>query len=100
VGRWALWGLVTFLVVIYCANLFGQAPPNVTVLAWVGQTQWLMCHSGPICKLEQPMRLAFPAQTTPPACAKRHAGCNLCAGLQQQSSYGACMRELLRTSAS
>jgi hypothetical protein len=46
VGRWALWGLVTFLVVIYCANLFGQAPPNVTVLAWVGQTQWLLVFWG------------------------------------------------------
>jgi membrane-bound metal-dependent hydrolase YbcI (DUF457 family) len=46
VGRWALWGLVTFLVVIYCANLFGQPPPNVTVLAWVGQAQWLLVFWG------------------------------------------------------
>jgi membrane-bound metal-dependent hydrolase YbcI (DUF457 family) len=42
VGRWALWGLVVFLVAIYLANLFGEPPPNVTVLAWVGQAQWLL----------------------------------------------------------
>jgi membrane-bound metal-dependent hydrolase YbcI (DUF457 family) len=42
VGRWALCGLVVFLVAIYFANLFGDPPPNVTVLAWVGQAQWLL----------------------------------------------------------
>lgn len=46
VGRWSLWGLVAFLVVIYFANLFGQPPPNVTVLAWVGQAQWLLVAWG------------------------------------------------------
>ena len=42
VGRWALWALVVFLVAIYLANLIGEPPPNVTVLAWVGQAQWLL----------------------------------------------------------
>lgn len=42
VGRWTLWGLVVFLVGIYLANVFGEPPPNVTVLAWVGQAQWLL----------------------------------------------------------
>ena len=45
-GRWALWGLVAFLLLIYTANLFGSPPPNVTVLAWVGQAQWLLVGWG------------------------------------------------------
>ena len=46
VGRWALWGLVAFLVTIYVANLFGTPPPSVTALAWVGQAQWLLVAWG------------------------------------------------------
>ena len=42
VGTAALWALVSFLGVIYFANLFGSPPPNVTTLAWVGQAQWLL----------------------------------------------------------
>jgi membrane-bound metal-dependent hydrolase YbcI (DUF457 family) len=42
VGKWALWVLIAFLVVIYLANLFGPPPPHVTALAWVGQAQWLV----------------------------------------------------------
>lgn len=45
-GRWALWGLVAFLLLIYAANLFGSPPPDVTVLAWVGQAQWLLVGWG------------------------------------------------------
>lgn len=39
IGRWGLWGLVLFLAVVYFANLFGEPPPSVTVIAWVGQAQ-------------------------------------------------------------
>jgi hypothetical protein len=46
VGRWALGGLVAFLVVIYLANLFGDPPPDVAVLAWVGHAQWLLIAWG------------------------------------------------------
>lgn len=46
VGRWALWGLVGFLLLIYLANVFGSPPPSVTVLAWVGQAQWLLIAWG------------------------------------------------------
>jgi membrane-bound metal-dependent hydrolase YbcI (DUF457 family) len=46
VGRWALWGLVGFLIAIYFSNLYGAPPPNVTVLAWVGQAQWLLIAWG------------------------------------------------------
>jgi hypothetical protein len=42
VGRWALWGLVAFLVAVYLANLFSAPPPNVTAIAWAGQSQWLL----------------------------------------------------------
>jgi serine/threonine protein kinase len=41
IGRWAFWGLVAFLLVIYGGNLFGAPPPSTTALAWVGQLQWL-----------------------------------------------------------
>jgi hypothetical protein len=45
-GNWALWGLVAFLLLIYGANLVGTPPQNVTVLAWVGQAQWLLVAWG------------------------------------------------------
>jgi hypothetical protein len=41
-GRWALWSLVTLLVVIYAGNLFGTPPPDATAIGWVGQAQWLL----------------------------------------------------------
>jgi len=46
VGRWGLWGLVALLVSIWVGNLFGKAPPNVEVLAWVGNAQWLLVLFG------------------------------------------------------
>lgn len=42
VGKWALWGLVVFLLLIHLGNIFGSAPPSVAALAWVGQAQWLL----------------------------------------------------------
>ncbi len=42
VGKWALWGLIALLVIIYVANLLGPPPPDVTALAWMGQAQWLL----------------------------------------------------------
>jgi hypothetical protein len=41
-GRWALWGLVLFLLAIYAGNLFGEPPPSVAAIAWIGQAQWLL----------------------------------------------------------
>lgn len=41
-GRWALRGLVLFLLVIYAANLLGTPPPDTRAIAWVGQLQWLL----------------------------------------------------------
>ncbi len=41
-GVYALWGLVTFLLVIYGANLFGPPPPSVKAIAVAGHAQWLL----------------------------------------------------------
>lgn len=41
-GRWGLWGLVAFLLLVYVMNLLGPPPPDVAALAWVGQAQWLL----------------------------------------------------------
>jgi len=45
-GKWALWSLVAFLVVVHLANSFGAPPPSITALAWVGQAQWLLVAWG------------------------------------------------------
>ncbi len=42
VGRWAAWGLIGFLAVLYAANLFGPPPPSEAAVAWAGQAQWLL----------------------------------------------------------
>ena len=42
IGRWALVGLVAFLLVIYASNLFGPPPPSTIAIAWIGQAQWLL----------------------------------------------------------
>jgi hypothetical protein len=34
-GRFGLWGLVAFLVLVYLDNVFGAPPPNPTAIAWV-----------------------------------------------------------------
>lgn len=41
-GRFALAGLVAFLLLVHAANLFGAAPPSVEAIAWVGHAQWLL----------------------------------------------------------
>jgi len=41
-GKWVFWTLISFLVLIYLANILGSPPPNVTAIAWVGQAQWLV----------------------------------------------------------
>jgi hypothetical protein len=45
-GRWGLWGLVAFLLIVYFMNLFGPPPPSVEALAWVGHSQWLLVLFG------------------------------------------------------
>jgi hypothetical protein len=41
-GRWAFRSLVAALVLIHLANVFGEPPPGIAALAWVGQAQWLL----------------------------------------------------------
>jgi len=42
IGRWGLWSLVGFLLLIQFASLAGEPPPSVTAIAWAGQAQWLL----------------------------------------------------------
>ncbi len=42
VGAIGFWSLVGFLLAIHLANVFGQPPPSVAAVAWVGQAQWLL----------------------------------------------------------
>jgi membrane-bound metal-dependent hydrolase YbcI (DUF457 family) len=41
-GRWGLWSLVAFLLVIHAANMMGPPPPSVATIAWAGHAQWLL----------------------------------------------------------
>ncbi len=41
-GSIALWVLVGFLLLVYASNILGPPPPSATMIAWVGQTQWLL----------------------------------------------------------
>jgi hypothetical protein len=41
-GRWGFRGLVVFLLLIHAGNLFGEPPPSVTAIAWLGHAQWLL----------------------------------------------------------
>jgi hypothetical protein len=41
-GRWAFWGLVALLVVIYVANAVSPPPPNANAIAWGALAGWLI----------------------------------------------------------
>jgi len=41
-GRWSLVGLVTFLVAVYGASLFGPPPPSERAVAAAGLATWLL----------------------------------------------------------
>jgi hypothetical protein len=41
-GRFALWALLIFLVVVYFASLFGPPPPNPRALAFTALSMWLL----------------------------------------------------------
>jgi hypothetical protein len=45
-GRWALWGLVAFLAVVYVANFMGPPPPSVAAVAWSANALWLVVAWG------------------------------------------------------
>ena len=41
-GIYALWGLITFLSIIYISNIFGPPPPSVEAIGIMGNLQWLI----------------------------------------------------------
>jgi hypothetical protein len=46
VGRWALWALVAFLVVVYLGSIFGPPPPSGRAVAWTVLAMWLLVAWG------------------------------------------------------
>jgi hypothetical protein len=42
IGRWALVGLIVFLLVVNVANITSPPPPSVETIAWAGLLLWLL----------------------------------------------------------
>ena len=40
-GIYGFWSLIVFLGIIYVSSLWGNPPPDVQSIAWVGMAQWL-----------------------------------------------------------
>lgn len=45
-GRYTLWGLLLFLLLIYIMNTLGDPPPNAEAIGYVGLAQWLLIAWG------------------------------------------------------
>ena len=45
-GRFALWGMIAFLVLVYVGGALGPAPASVAALAWSAQILWLVVALG------------------------------------------------------
>lgn len=45
-GKWLWWPLALFLCLLYVGTIFGEPPPSVTAIAWVGHGQWLFIPWG------------------------------------------------------
>jgi hypothetical protein len=41
-GRWGLWTLLGFLLLVWLGSLFGPPPPDERPIAWMGLAQWLL----------------------------------------------------------
>lgn len=46
VGRWALFGLLAFLVAIYVASFMGPPPPSMAAVTWSAMAMWLLVAWG------------------------------------------------------
>jgi membrane-bound metal-dependent hydrolase YbcI (DUF457 family) len=42
IGRYAAWGLIVFLAVVYVLNLTSPPPPSAEAIGWAGQAGWLL----------------------------------------------------------
>ncbi len=42
IGKYAFWGLIVFLTVVYAGNLFGPPPPDTLAVTWSAQGLWLV----------------------------------------------------------
>jgi hypothetical protein len=42
VGRWGFGLFIAFTLAIYAGNVFGPPPPNESIVAWMGLSQWLL----------------------------------------------------------
>ena len=45
-GSIGLWLLVSFLLIVYLANVFGPPPPSAVAVAWSAQAMWLIVAWG------------------------------------------------------
>jgi membrane-bound metal-dependent hydrolase YbcI (DUF457 family) len=45
-GKYALWSLVVFFLVIYVMNILGDPPPDAEAIGYVGLAQWLFIAWG------------------------------------------------------
>ncbi len=41
-GKYSLWSLLIFFIIIYLSNLFGPPPESVEVVGYVGFAQWIL----------------------------------------------------------
>jgi membrane-bound metal-dependent hydrolase YbcI (DUF457 family) len=64
-GRWALYGLVAFLLLIYASNVLGPPPPSVEAIAWVGHAQWLLVAWGYWVDAHRQIRFPAAARYSP-----------------------------------
>jgi hypothetical protein len=46
IGKWALWSLVAFLVIVYLVNVASPPPPSVAAVAWSANALWLLVAWG------------------------------------------------------
>jgi hypothetical protein len=46
IGSIGLWALISFLSVIYVANMFGPLPPSANAVAWTTQSMWVVMAWG------------------------------------------------------
>ncbi len=42
IGKYSLWSLAIFLLIVYIGNIFGPPPPSTTAVTWTVQSLWLM----------------------------------------------------------